>query len=89
MIGRWIGLSDEKIKIFKEGSTPSSTFLPDKCHIIRAMDALKIKYPSQSWLFEMADLMGVSLGVNVNSNIVTHNCHCLSIKLPPIQLTKF
>ena len=84
MIGNWIGLSEDQILYLKENVSSVSSFLPDKLHIVRAIDALKTKYNRPEWLVDLARTIKIRLGypgVSTESNSVK-----VPYKLPPIKI---
>ena len=84
MIGNWIGLSEKQVRIFKERIGSISSFLPDKVHIIRAIDVLKTKYDRPAWLVELARKMGIRLGYPPSRS--GSNSTRKSYKLMPIKI---
>nr|QBK90922.1 MAG: hypothetical protein LCPAC201_02230 [Pithovirus LCPAC201] len=62
MIGNWIGLSEDQILYLKENVSSVSYFLSNRLHIVRAIDALKIKYGRPKWLVDLAKIMKIRLG---------------------------
>ncbi len=84
MIGNWIGLSEKQVRIFKERVGSISSFLPDRAHIIRAIDVLKTKYDRPAWLVDLARRMEIRLGYPPSRSVF--NSVRKSYKLTPIKI---
>ncbi len=84
MIGNWIGLSEEQLHVFKGRTGSVSSVLPDRIHIIRAIDVLKTKYNRPVWLVELARKMGIRLGYPPSQT--KPNSVGKSYKLSPIKI---